>query len=168
MIFRFCRLQVGVLLFSLVSFVAWASPAVSTSLCGASQTTYFSCQTKRHRVISLCGALPSALQYRYGEPGKIELTFPAAIAQGASRFALAHYSRYQTDRVEISFSHANAGYTLFDYREHGQRSAGVQVATAAGSSAEIRCAGAIQGGLAPLTPSLRCDTDSALNGGRCP
>lgn len=118
--------------------------------------------------MSLCGALPSALQYRYGKSGKVELAYPDDAAQGARQFAVAHYSRYQTERVEVGFSHGDADYTLFDYTENGQRSAGVQVATAAGKSAEIRCVGDIDGTLAPLVKSLRCDTDSALNGGQCP
>lgn len=162
------RIQAGLLLLSLLSFAACATRPVPGSLCGAAQTTYFSCQTARQRTISLCGALPSALQYRYGRPGKIELVHPRDMAHGARQFAFAHYSRYQTDRVEISFRHGDADYTLFDYAENGRRSAGVQVATAAGKTAEIRCAGRIHGTLATMAGSLRCDADSALNGGQCP
>jgi hypothetical protein len=161
------RIQAGLLLLSLICVEALANPPAAASLCDAGQTTYFSCHTARHRMLSLCGALPSALQYRYGTPGKIELSYPDNAAQGAKQFAFAHYSRYRTERVEISFSHAGADYTLFDYTESGKRSAGVQVATAAGKSAEIGCAAEIRGMLAPMAKSLRCDTDSALNGGQC-
>jgi hypothetical protein len=162
------RIQAAFLLLSLICVGASANQPAPASLCGAAQTTYFSCHTARHRTLSLCGALPSALQYRYGTPGKIELSYPDDAAQGAKQFAFAHYSRYQTERVEISFSHGDADYTLFDYTENGKRSAGVQVATSAGKSAEIRCASEIKGTLAPMARSLRCDTDSALNGGQCP
>ncbi|KZC35182.1 MULTISPECIES: hypothetical protein [Rhodanobacter] len=147
---------------------AWATQPASGSLCEATQAIYFSCQTARHQTISLCGALPSALQYRYGKAGKVELAFPDDVAHGARQFAFAHYSRYQVERSEISFSHGDAGYTLFDYTEDGRRTAGVQVSTAEGKAAEIHCVGVIQGTLSPLGKSLRCDTDSALNGGRCP
>lgn len=152
----------------LASCSACATQPVAGSLCDASQTTYLSCQTARHKTISLCGALPSALQYRYGKAGHVELAFPGDAAQGAQQFAYAHYGRYQVERSEISFSHGDADYTLFDYTEDGHRTAGVQVSTADGKAAEIRCAGVIQGALSPLGKSLRCDTDSALNGGQCP
>lgn len=98
----------------------------------------------------------------------MELKFPGDAAQGVRLFAFAHYSRYQAERTEISFSHDDADYTLFDYTEEGHRTAGAQVATMDGKTAEIRCAGSIHGVMAPLGKSLRCDPDSALNGGHCP
>src|SRR6185312_2356490 len=161
------RIQAGLLLLSLICVEAFATQPGPASLCDAAQTSYFSCQTARHRTLSLCGTLPSALQYRYGTPGKIELSYPDDAAQGAQQFAFAHYSRYQTERVEISFNHRDADYTVFDYTENGKRSAGVHVSTVAGNSAEIRCAGEIMGTLAPMGKSLHCDTDSALNAGQC-
>lgn len=100
--------------------------------------------------------------------GQVELQFPPDAAQGAQVFAFATYHRYQVERSEISFSRGDADYTLFDYTENGRRTAGVQVATASGKAAEIRCAGPIKGAIAPLGKSLRCDPDSALNGGHCP
>ena len=147
---------------------AAALEQAANSLCDTRQTTYFSCQTPQHKTISLCGALPSALQYRYGKPGKEELAFPDDATSGARQFAYAHYSRYQTERSEITFSHGDADYTVFDHTEDGRRSAGVQVATAGGKAVEIQCAGPIHGTLAPLGKSLHCDRDNALNGGQCP
>lgn len=162
------QIRAGFLLLALMSFEGRATEPTPGSLCGAAQTTYFSCQTARQRTISLCGTLPSALQYRYGKPGKVELAYPHDMAQGARQFAFAHYSRYQTDRVEVSFSHDDVDYTLFDYAEKGHRSAGVRAATSAERMAEIRCTGTVHGALAPMANSIRCDTDSALNGGQCP
>ena len=168
MTYRTRRSWTGLLLLSLVSSCAYPAQPATGSLCETPQTTYFSCQTARHRTISLCGALPSALQYRYGRSGQMELKFPDDAAQGARSFAFAHYSRYQAERTEIGFSHGDADYTLFDYTEQGHRTAGVQVTTTDGKAAEIRCAGLVQGSMAPLGKSLRCDPDSALNGGHCP
>lgn len=168
MIRRTLRCRIGLPLLALASCGACATQPVSGSLCEAPQTTYLSCQTARHKTISLCGALPSALQYRYGKVGHVELAFPDDAAHGAQQFAYAHYSRYQVERTEISFSHGAADYTLFDYTEDGHRTAGVQVSTADGKAAEIRCTGVIQGALSPLGNSLKCDADSALNGGHCP
>lgn len=165
---RTVRSGVRWLLLSLVPCAACATQPVPGSLCEAQQTTYLSCQTDRHRTVSLCGALPSALQYRYGRTGHVELAFPDNATQGVRQFAYAHYSRFQTERTEISFSHGDADYSLFDYTENGRRTAGVQVSTEDGKAAEIRCVGKIQGALSPLGKSLRCDADSALNGGKCP
>lgn len=125
-------------------------------------------KTNRHRTISLCGVLPAVLQYRYGTVAQVELQFPEQASKGAEQLRYAHYSRYRTDRAEVSFIHADIGYAMFDYDEDGQHSAGVHVTTADGAEHEVRCAGPIHGQLASLGKSLRCDSDNALNGGRCP
>lgn len=137
-------------------------------MCQAGETNYFSCDTARHRTISLCGTVPANLQYRYGEASRVELQFPGDASQGTSQLRYAHYSRYQTERAEVTFSRADTDYAVFDYTENGKRSAGVHVTTADGKEVEIRCAGPLRGKLVTLQKSLRCDSDSALNGGQCP
>ena len=146
--------------------IAAAAPG-HKSLCHARETTYFSCGTARHKTISLCGALPSNLQYRYGSATRLELEFPKLASDGPGRFRYAHYARFQTDRAEVSFHHADTDYAVFDYNENGRRSAGVQVTTANGKELQVRCAGAIRGNLDGLGQILQCDTDSALNLGGC-
>lgn len=140
----------------------------ASALCHAPEATYFSCETSRHRTISLCGTLPGDLQYRYGKGAQVELQFPRTASNGPQQLLYAHYSRYQTDRSEVTFSRAGSDYAVFDYTENGQRSAGVHVTTADGTEHDVRCAGSIQGQLLPLGKSLRCDSDNALNGGQCP
>jgi hypothetical protein len=146
----------------------YSAPAFADGQCTAKETTYFSCDTTRHKTIALCGAPPSVLQYRYGKPGHTELVFPDKPADGVNQLRYAHYSRYQTDRSEVTFSHAGTDYAVFDYTENGKRSAGVHVTLADGSEHEVMCSGPIQGHLDTLQKSLRCDTDNALNGGNCP
>lgn len=157
---------------SSVVVLAWislhAAPALAGGQCTAQETTYFSCDTTRHKTIALCGALPSALQYRYGKPGQTELVFPDKPADGVNQLRYAHYSRYQADRSEVTFNRASTDYAVFDYTENGKRSAGVHVTLADGSEHEVTCSGPIQGNLSTLQKSLRCDTDNALNGGNCP
>jgi hypothetical protein len=147
---------------------ARAVPPSAGSMCQAHETTYFSCATARHRTISLCGAVPADLQYRYGEASHAELQFPDDASKGASQLRYAQYSRYQTERAEVTFSRADTDYAVFDYTEHGRRRASVRVTTADGKDVEIRCAGPIRGKLVTLQQSLRCDSDNALNGGQCP
>jgi hypothetical protein len=156
------------LVMSLVSSCAWSFQLPSRALCHAPETTYFSCETSRHKSISLCGTLPGDLQYRYGTGTPGELRFPQQASNGPRQLLYAHYSRYQTDRSEVTFRRVGTDYAVFDYTENGQRSAGVHVTTADRAGHELRCAGPIRGQLLPLGKSLRCDSDSALNGGQCP
>lgn len=88
------------------------------------ETTYFSCETSRHKTISLCGTLPGDLQYRYGKGAQMDLQFPEPASNGPQQLLYAHYSRYQTDRSEVTFSRAGTDYAVFDYTENGQRNAG--------------------------------------------
>lgn len=143
-------------------------PARAGGQCRAQETTYFSCDTARHKTISLCGATPSALQYRYGKPPQVELQFPDKPSDGVNQLRYAHYARFQTDRSEVTFSRSGVDYAVFDYTEQGKRSAGVHVTTADGTEHEVLCTGPIEGHLSALGKSLRCDTDNALNGGNCP
>ncbi|MCX7514334.1 hypothetical protein [Frateuria sp. STR12] len=147
---------------------AGPSASFASGLCRAGETTYFSCPTARHKTIALCGGLPGALQYRYGTASKVELAYPQDAAEGPQKLGYAHYARYQAERTEVGFSRADVDYAVFDYTEQGRRSAGVRVAGADGAEHEVICAGAIDGRLEPLGKDLRCDADSALNGGQCP
>lgn len=147
---------------------AWSAPSSTGSLCHLPEATYFSCNTSRHKTISLCGALPASLQYRYGSAARVEMQFPDAAGQGPEQLRYAHYGRFQTDRSEVTFSRADTDYAVFDYTEDGRRRAGVHVTTADGAEHEASCVGPIRGQLAPLGKQLRCDSDNALNGGQCP
>ena len=163
------RAAVGFLLLSLLPSCAGSvQPPAGGSLCHAPETTYFSCRTTRHTTVSLCGTLPSTLQYRYGRGAQVALQFPDDPATGARQLGYAHYSRFRVARTEVTFSHVGADYAVYDYTENDRRSAGVHVTTADGRASEVRCAGPVQGQLAPLGKSLRCDSDNALNGGQCP
>lgn len=66
----------------LLAWPALAAAADST-LCTSSEEVYFSCQVANGKVVSLCGGLSetdstqSWLQYRFGQPQRIELAYPA-------------------------------------------------------------------------------------------
>ena len=148
--------------------LANADAAPPANLCGSGETAYFSCLVKGKKVLGLCGSLPSALQYRFGTSARTELRYPEDPKQGPRELRLAHYARYQTDRVEVSFQNGGVDYALFDYTENARRTAGVRVTAADGQEKEIRCLGAITGDLGALAPYLPCDADNALSGGVCP
>ena len=142
-------------------------PAHAEGLCATGETTYFSCQTTKQRSISLCGKMPRELQYRFGMPGKVELSFPGNAKDSAKAFEFAHYFRFQTDRTEVSFRNGDVDFAVFDYSEDDRtRHAGVRV-TANRKDTQLVCTGKITSRLAKLEGVLRCDPDKALNMGTC-
>ncbi|MBU6246130.1 MAG: hypothetical protein KGN77_00115 [Xanthomonadaceae bacterium] len=148
--------------------LAHGAPAAAGGQCRPPETTYFSCSTARHKTISLCGSLPGSLQYRYGKAPHVELLYPSSPGDGVRQLRYAHYFRFQSDRTEVTFSRRGYDYAVFDYTDEGKRSAGVRVTAPDGTEHDVLCSGPIQGRLAPLGKSLRCDADNALNGGNCP
>ncbi len=143
-----------------------AHAARAQSLCAKDETTYFSCPASNGRSINLCGKPDQTLQYRFGRPGRAELTFPARPEDGIDTFRYAHYFRAQVDRFELRFDNAGVEYVLFDYAESGRRQAGVTV-TVAGKESSVACRGPVRSRLGELEGKLKCDTESALTGGAC-
>lgn len=129
---------------------------------------YFACLTVRGKWVGLCGNPPRSLQYRFGKVGEPEFRYPEAPTEGVGGFTIAHYWRYQTDRLEIGFRNQGADYSIFDYTEGRRRQAGVRATTADGKGRTFSCKGKIVSRLADLKGVLRCDPDNALNGGQCP
>jgi hypothetical protein len=145
----------------------FASGAHAAGLCAATEKTYFACNTSAGKSISLCGAPPRTLQYRFGAAQRPELTHPRDPSAGPARFLYAHYFRSGTDRWEITFDDQSVDYAIFDYTEDGKRRAGVRVTPAGGKETELVCSGAVVSRLGELKGVLRCDPDNALNGGAC-
>jgi hypothetical protein len=141
--------------------------APGAGLCAATETTFFACTTKRAKSISVCGAPPRTLQYRFGTAQRPELVYPGDASAGPASFLYAHHFRYRADRFEVTFSHRSIDYAVFDYREDGKRRAGVRVTNAEGKETELVCSGPVTSRLAELEGVLRCDADNALNGGGC-
>jgi hypothetical protein len=148
---------------------AGAGAPVTASLCEPGEAVQFSCPMGRGRLLSVCGQPPAALQYRFGKPKQIELRYPADAAQGPQQFLFAQYMRYQVDRIALHFTNEGTDYEVFDEREDGKRSAGVRVSKAGdGRETALPCRGPVTSRLGALKPLLRCDADSALQGGSCP
>ena len=98
-----------------------------------------------------------------GVAGHIELEFPTQRQETQKRFRYAQYSRYQVNRVAVSFQRGGYTYALFDSYEgdtppktHQQ---GVQVRPSGGARKEVTfiCRGAAQRqSIQPqLYPSMR-------------
>lgn len=138
--------------------------ALGASLCSAPEESYFWCRVRTGKLIELCGG--KSVEYRFGKPGRVELSYPATPADGQLRFA--QFSGPLTDRIEISFSVGGANYALFDYSEGKKRSAGVRATSARGKEITTACHGPIVSRLGALKKLLPCAKESALNPGGCP
>ena len=148
---------------------AQAAAASTGSLCEPGEAVQFSCPMGRGRIVSVCGQPPAALQYRFGRPGRIELSYPPDAAQGPQLFLFTQYMRYQVDRLALHFTNEDTEYEVFDEHEDGKRSAGVRVSRVGGrGETALPCRGPVTSRLGALKPWLRCDADSALQGGSCP
>ena len=149
-------------------FAACTSAEVAgAGLCASSETTFFACQTRQDKWISVCGSLPRTLQYRYGTSDRPELSFPQDASAGTQKLLYAHYFRAQTDRTEVTFNNGAVDYAVFDYTEDGTRIAGVRVTPSAGKETQVVCRGPVTSRLAQLKGALKCDPDNALNGSGC-
>lgn len=165
--FRNC-LRVG--LFSL----AFPLPVhANQSHCTDREQTVFSCSiAKSAKIVSLCASgnltkNDGNLVYRFGPPGKIELEFPSPATNSLQQFRYAHYSRYQTDRTEVSFTIGQFDYSVFDYYDEQAKpkyARGVSVSNVSGNGRDIQifCGGKVTSELKKLDGIVPCDTDNAL------
>jgi hypothetical protein len=128
-------------------------------LCETGETVYFQCETSRRRVIALC-SVNEKLQYRFGTPPRVQLRVPEHPDNTA--FRIARYSRFQTERTEITFNNKGVEYAVFDYTEDGQRETGVQVTLANGNESLLRCRDHGVSQLNRLANVLKCDTEHAF------
>jgi hypothetical protein len=149
------------------------------TLCQEGEEVLFSCPVKDGAtIVSLCGskhltAQEGYLQYRFGRAGHIELEFPTPRQETQQMFRYAQYSRYQVNRVAVSFQRGGYTYALFDSYEgdtlpktHQQ---GVQVTPSGVARKEVTlmCRRAAIGNLYSLSAILPCDKDDPLNMGEC-
>src|SRR5690349_3368519 len=82
-------------------------------LCPAHSERYFACKTGKGKRIELCKQ--EHVEYRFGTPAKVELTYPKAAADPPLRFAA--FARAGTQRAEVTFQVGGASYAVFDYEE---------------------------------------------------
>src|SRR5262249_10422758 len=112
------------------------------------------------------------LTYRFGNPDKVELEFPASHDRSYNQFRFAHYFRYQVDQTEVTFNNGDYAYTIFQYYEGDtgkiERSSGVSVEGKDSNMQQILCNEPPLSHLSDLQEVLPCDKDSPLNLDNCP
>ncbi|GLQ91196.1 hypothetical protein [Dyella acidisoli] len=146
------------------SFAADAPPPAS--LCTATEKTYLSCETENHKILSLCGALPNALQYRFGRPSRVELRYPEDASKGTSTMAYARDVEGNDDSSDLNFTHGSYHYQIFDLRHsHGDRYTGVIAQGKDQVEHKVVCTSKVQGNLDEVGKYLKCDPNDPFNGG---
>lgn len=150
------------------AFASSVQAETLVGLCLADEKVFLACKTTNERWLSLCGSGATGVQYRFGRQGKVELQYPEEASDGPQQLRFAHYARYQRDRVEIRFDRQDVSYAVFDDVEGSVHSTGVEVTGSDGRDHALLCRGSSANHLSQLQPLLRCDPDSALNGGKCP
>ncbi|PFH08903.1 hypothetical protein BCF11_1280 [Collimonas sp. PA-H2] len=115
---------IGLLLLTVTDVATGAN-----SLCKKNEEVYFSCATNGGKIISLCGEVFDSdkdkfgnpieldspwLQYRFGSPGKIELSYPRQKKNSLERFK-AQRIRAQGGDIRLDaivFASAGIGYSV--------------------------------------------------------
>ena len=162
------RMKFGLTLF----LFAAESVAANESLCHKGEDIIFSCKTDRApKIVSLCASTGitnkvGTLYYRFGVPSNVELEYPKSSYGSAEKFRYTHYSRFHTERYEVTFSLGSYSYTLFDYYDEEEKIMyfrGVRVVNAGTQRESIfTCKGDVTLNLQKLDGKVPCDTESAL------
>lgn len=89
----------------------------------------------------------------------------SSLAPAYSGFLYSHYSRFQTDYLNVSFNQSGFKYTVFSNYEDGGSSRGVTVTNLKNNKDfTYDCQDDGVDKLSDLTDLLQCDKDSALGG----
>jgi hypothetical protein len=163
----------------LIICCATATAVQTPSLCGASEAVIFSCRIKGStKIVSLCGSKQLTkdtgyLQYRFGRPGAVELTFPEEKLNSQAQFLYNHYFRSLVDRTEVSFKNSSYTYSIYDSYESDEKPAkryrGVIIENGSGAGPEnqdFECTAPVISRLPKLRDVIPCDKENPL--GDCP
>ncbi|MFW5837743.1 MAG: hypothetical protein ACOCVM_07020 [Desulfovibrionaceae bacterium] len=138
------------LLVASVAVCAATAHAGDVGHCLSGEKTIFTCQIKgKTKVVSVCasqdlGPDSGYVQYRFGKPGAIEMTYPANKAGSSQAFRVSTYTRAGTSYNSLSFKNKGVEYVVYDdyVSEGGQEefASGVKVILPDKREVDIPCA----------------------------
>ncbi|MFP3569726.1 hypothetical protein [Paraburkholderia sp. SIMBA_030] len=111
---------------SMLAALAVIDTAHAAGLCSANETIVFNCELKEnHKIVSMCSSKDLTdkkgfLQYRYGLPNKVELTFPKSRENSQAQFGYDEYSRPDLSTFVVGFNNANYRYEISETTEGGE------------------------------------------------
>jgi hypothetical protein len=100
------------------------SASIAGSHCSASERAYFSCTVKNSpKVISVCGSRDDAsggsyLQYRFGDPGKVEFEYPTNRSGSAKLFGWDSRAHVDVADDWLWFNYGGLVYSVFVIEDH--------------------------------------------------
>jgi hypothetical protein len=141
------------------------STQATSSLCSSADTVIFSCSTSKSKSVALCmNNHPQTITYRFGSPGKIEMSYVATASNG-NDFLYNHYFRPRVEYTRISFIKSDYKYSIFrnyDATESPVPRYGVAVSRNEGDEVQIKCQSKVVDNMSKLLDRLKCDDSSAL------
>lgn len=156
----------------ILSHSAYGESHLTTeTVCPDGEKIYFSCKTKKSKLISLCAmeanGSTSSLTYFFGSIDNPELTQTASSENHFEPFRFNHYFRYGANYFRVSFVRGGYRYEIYkdyDMEEVPVKRSGIIVSSVGGESKEvdIECSREASGDLSPLSSILQCDKDNAL------
>ncbi|MFM0037695.1 hypothetical protein [Paraburkholderia strydomiana] len=153
----------------------------AAGLCSTNEMTVFNCELKEnHKIVSMCASKNLTdkrgfLQYRYGLPNRIELTFPKNLENSQTQFGYDEYSRPDLSTFVVGVNNENYRYEISETTE-GSEEDGVTTRTWLVSSetnelrsVKLTCLGNRNtvSDISMLGRVLRCDKEHAMVEGAC-
>jgi hypothetical protein len=123
----------------MISFLSCNCVWAAESHCKEGEMTYFSCQLKNSKVVSICGNLNESatadsdkgewVQYRFGRIRQTELLYPAVTAVSVSKFEGNYFAPHGEDHsvLDLRFINANVLYSVEVVSGNGGASGSVSV-----------------------------------------
>lgn len=130
------------------------------SLCGKNEQVIFSClMQKSAKLLSLCGsqeldAQKGYVQYRFGNPGKIELEYPAERKDTQSAFSYSRYTRPLVTYLSLRFETNGYEYSIHqddvEDIKPAVRESYISIAAPGKEAVEMKCRQPVNGSLMKL------------------
>ena len=127
-----------------------AAPVViNGTLCAAGEDARFSCAAKNGKVISICAspdlsATTGSIQYRFGRPGAVELSYPADPATGRTALTWNTQNHASSQSFNVVFQNGGFTYTVYDQDTMGsasQNGSGILIEKPSAEPISIACTG---------------------------
>jgi len=135
----------GMILTMLPSVVRAAPTSVpEPTLCSAKEQIIFSCATGRQKIVSLCasGDLKQSggrVQYRFGKPGNIELSYPEKTEAWKELFTFSAHGFSGGGEYHIRFVNNAFEYLLYDQETRPQENSGLLVRNNGKVVSHLKC-----------------------------
>ncbi|MBE3287137.1 hypothetical protein [Enterobacter cloacae complex sp. P31C] len=143
-----------------VNSILLISGLLSLSSFALGAENYFSCSTSKGE-LSLQSNSDQLVYEMKNANGKV-FSFSSA-SPAYSDFLYNHYSRYQTDYINVAFTKYNFKYTVFSNYEDGESTKGVTVTNLKNNREyTYNCKGEGVDKLSDLISKLQCDKGSSL------